>query len=321
MNAIRITGAAVLVFLSSLVQAQDYPNRPLRLILANAPGSSIDTMARIITTRMGEVLGQAVIVENRDGAAGAIGMEAGKNSKPDGYTLVCASSSAMTVLPALRKNLPYDPVNDFTYISNFAIFPNVLVVHPSLPINNVRELVDFAKSNAGKVNMASAGVGNMAHLSGELFMSLTGTRFVHVPYKGGGPAMTELLGGQVALYFSTIIVALPHIRAGKLRALAVTGTRRASVAPELPTIAEAGVAGYAVDGWYAMLMPAQTPPRIITRFANGLHGALQAAEVKQRLATQGIDTAVSTPDDMRKIIAADLVTWRKVVRDAGIQPE
>jgi tripartite-type tricarboxylate transporter receptor subunit TctC len=169
--------------------------------------------------------------------------------------------------------------------------------------------------------MASAGIGNMAHLSGELFMSLTGTRFVHVPYKGGGPAMTELLGGQVSLYFSTVIVALPHIKAGKLRALAMAGSRRASVAPELPTIAEAGVPGYAVDGWYAMLMPAQTPPRVIAHFATSLHRVLQAADVKQRLATQGIDTAVSTPEALRKIIATDLTKWAKVVREAGIQAE
>src|SRR5262249_55666596 len=159
------------------------------------------------------------------------------------------------------------------------------------------------------------------HLSGELFMSLTGTRFVHVPYKGGGPAITELVGGQVALYFSTIIVALPHIKAGKLRGLGVTGTQRAVVAPELPTIAEAGVADYAVDGWYGMLMPGQTPQRIITRFASSLHRALQAADIKQRLATQGIETAVSTPEELRKIISADLAKWAKVVRDAGIQPE
>jgi tripartite-type tricarboxylate transporter receptor subunit TctC len=161
----------------------------------------------------------------------------------------------------------------------------------------------------------------MAHLSGELFMSMTGTRFVHVPYKGGGPAITELLGGQVSLYFSTVTVALPHIKAGKLRALGVTGAQCASVAPELPTLAEAGVGGYAVDGWYAMLMPAHTPPRIITRFAESLHQTLQAGDVKQRLASQGIDTAVSTPEALRKILAADLVMWAKVVRDAGIQPE
>ncbi len=197
----------------------------------------------------------------------------------------------------------------------------VLVVHPTVAAHSVKELITLAKASPGKLTMASAGIGNMGHLTGELFMSMTGTRFVHVPYKGGGPAMTELLGAQVLLYFSTVTVALPHINASKLRALAVTGTQRASVAPSIPTIAEAGVAGYAVDGWYAMLMPAQTPPSLIARFASSLHKALQASDVKQRLASQGLDTVVSTPDELRKVIDADLARWAKVVRDAGVQPE
>ncbi len=300
--------------------AQNYPSRPLRFVVPFPPGGSNDIIARALVGKLSEDLRHSVVVDNRGGANGIIGTDLTAKSPPDGHTFLIVGNG-FAINPSMYRKLPYHPERDFAPVSLVGYGGFVLVVHPSLAARNVNDLIALAKASPGKLTMASAGVGNMAHLSGELFMSLTGTRFVHVPYKGGGPAMTELLGGQVALYFSTIIVALPHIRAGKLRALAVTGTRRASVAPELPTIAEAGVAGYAVDGWYAMLMPAQTPPRIITRFASGLHGALQAAEVKQRLATQGIDTAVSTPDDMRKIIAADLITWRKVVRDAGIQPE
>ena len=298
----------------------DYPNRPLRFVVPFPPGGSNDIIARAVVGRLAEDLRQSVVVDNRGGANGIIGTDLTAKSPPDGHTFLIVGNG-FAINPHVYRKLPYHAERDFAPVSLVGYGGFVLVVHPSIAARNVNDLIALAKASPGKFTMASAGVGNMAHLSGELFMSLTGTRFVHVPYKGGAPAMTELLGGQVALYFSTVIVALPHIRAGKLRALAVTGSRRASVTPELPTIAESGVPGYAVDGWYGMLMPAQTPPRIITRFAGGLHRALQAGDVKQRLATQGIDTATSTPDELRKIIAADLVTWSKVVRDAGIQPE
>src|SRR3954464_9909791 len=189
MRLSTVTLAALAMFAAVPAGAQEYPARPIRLILANAPGSSIDTMARILTVRMTDTLGQPGIVENRGGAAGAIGMEAGKNAKPDGYTLVCASSSAMTVLPAIRKNLPYDPVNDFAYISNFAIFPNVLVVNPQMPVKSVKELVDYARANPGKINMASAGVGSTSHLAGVILTQLGNFEALHVPHKGGGPSV------------------------------------------------------------------------------------------------------------------------------------
>jgi tripartite-type tricarboxylate transporter receptor subunit TctC len=297
-----------------------YPNRPLRFVVPFPPSGSNDIIARALATKLAEDLGQQVVVDNRGGANGIIGTDLTAKSPPDGHTFLIVGNGFASNVSIYRK-LPYNPERDFAPVSLVGYGGFVLVVHPSVAARTVKELIALAKASPGKLTMASAGMGNMAHLSGELFMSLTGTRFVHVPYKGGGPAITELVGGQVALYFSTVIVALPHVKAGKLRALGVTGTQRASVAPELPTIAEAGVPGYAVDGWYGMLMPGRTPQGVITRFASSLHRALQAADVKQRLATQGIETAVSTPEALRKIIVADIAKWARVVRDAGIQPE
>ena len=299
---------------------QEYPNRPLRFVVPFPPSGSNDIIARALVGRLSEALRQPVVVDNRGGANGIIGTDLAAKSPPDGYTFLIVSNG-LTINPSIYRKLPYHAVRDFAPVSLVGNGNFALVVHPSLAARDVNELVALAKASPGKLTMASAGVGNMAHLTGELFMSMTGTRFIHVPYKGGGPAITELLGGQVSLYFSTVTVALPHIKTGKLRALAVTGTLRASVAPELPTMTEAGVTGYAVDGWYAILMPGQTPSSIITRFAASLHRVLQAGDVKQRLASQGIDTATSTPEQMRKVIAADLVQWAKVVRDAGVQPE
>jgi tripartite-type tricarboxylate transporter receptor subunit TctC len=301
-------------------ETNTYPNRPLRFVVPFPPSGTNDIIARALVPKLTDDLGQPVVVDNRGGANGIIGMDLTAKSPPDGHTFLIIGGG-FAINPSMYRKLPFDATRDFAPVSLVGNGGHVLVVHPSLPARNVNELVTLAKSSPGKITMASAGMGNVTHLAGELFTSLTGARFVHVPYKGGGPAITELLGGQVSLYFSTIAVALPHIKAGKLRALAVSSTQRASTAPELPTIAEAGVAGYAVDGWYAMLMPAQTPPRIITRFAVSLHKALQAADVKQRLASQGIDTAVGTPDELRKMLAADIAKWAKVVRDAGIQPE
>ncbi len=297
-----------------------YPSRPLRFVVPFPPGGSNDIIARALAGGLHEQLRQPVVIDNRGGANGIIGTDLVAKAPPDGHTFLIVGNGFASN-PSVYRKLPYDSERDFAPVSLLGYGGFVLVLHPSLAARSVKDLIALARASPDKLTMASAGIGNMAHLSGELFMSLTRTRFLHVPYKGGGPAMSELLGGQVNLYFSTIIVALPHVRAGKLRALAVAGSRRASVVPELPTIAEAGVPGYAVDGWYAMLMPAQTPPRIIARFADGLHRVLQAAEVKQRLAAQGIDTATSTPAQLRTIIAADLAKWAKVVRDAGIKPE
>lgn len=300
--------------------AQPYPTRPLRFIVPFPPSGSNDIIARAVVRRLSEDLGQTVIVDNRGGANGIIGTDVTAKSPPDGHTFLIVGNG-FAINYSIYRKLPYDPQRDFAPVSLVGYGGYVLVVHPSVAAQNVKELIALAKASPETLTMASAGIGNMAHLCGELFMSMTGARFTHVPYKGGGPAITELLAGQVALYFSTVAVALPHIKAGKLRALGVTSPQRTAVAPELPTIMEAGVPGYAVDGWYGILMPGQTPPQIITRFASSLHKAMQASDVKQRLASQGLDTAVSTPVELRKIILADIAKWAKVVREAGIKPE
>jgi tripartite-type tricarboxylate transporter receptor subunit TctC len=299
---------------------QAYPSRPLRFVVPFPPSGTNDIIARALVQRLSEDLGQPVVVDNRGGANGIIGMDLTAKSPPDGHTFLIIGGG-FAINPSMYRKLPFDPVRDFAPVSLIGSGSHVLVVHPSVPARNVEDLIALAKAAPGKITMASAGVGNLTHLAGELFMSMTGARFVHVPYKGGGPAITELLGGQVSVYFSTIAVGLAHVRGGKLRGLAVTGAQRAATAPDIPTIAEAGVPGYAVDGWYAMLMAAQTPPRIVDRFAAGLHRTLQNTDVKQRLASQGIDTAVSTPDALRRMLAADIAKWAKVLREAGIQPE
>ena len=301
-------------------EVQVYPSRPLRFVVPFPASGTNDIIARALVQKLSDDLGQPVVVDNRGGANGIIGMDLTAKSPPDGHTFLIIGGG-FVINPSMYRKLPFDPVRDFTPVSLVGTGSHVIVVHPAVPARNLDELIALGKSAPGKITMASAGVGNLTHLAGELFMSMTGARFVHVPYKGGGQAITDLLGGQVSVYFSTLSVGLPHIKAGKLRALAVTGAQRSSIAPDIPTIAEAGVSGYAVDGWYAMLMPAPTPPRIVSRFAASLHRALQSSEVKQRLASQGIDTAVSTPETLRKMLAADIVKWAKVVREAGIQPE
>ncbi len=320
MKALRRFLPAMLVLAAALAQAQDYPNRPLRLILANSPGSSIDTMARIITTRMGEVLGQAVVVENRDGAGGAIGMEAGKNGKPDGYTLVCASSSAMTVLPALRKNLPYDPVNDFTYISNFAIFPNVLVVNPALPINNVRELVEYARANPGKINMASAGVGSTSHLAGTILAQMGKFDALHVPHKGGGPSVGSVVAGQTHFTFAPAPAAMSQVKAGRLRAIAHSLPARSKMLGDMPAVNET-LPGYDYSTWQGLLAPKDLPKPIQDRLFAALQKTLAIPAVLDGMAAQGAEVLIIPGEEYRKFIQQDLIATAKFVQAAGLKAE
>ena len=303
-----------------VANAQAYPNRPLRFVVPFPPGGSNDIIARVLVPGLSDDLGQPVVVDNRGGANGIIGMDLTAKSSPDGHTFLIVGGG-FTIMPSMYRKLPFDTLRDFAPVSLIGTAGHILVVHPSVRAQNVAELIALAGSSPGKIAMASSGLGNLTHLAGELFMSLTGVRFVHVPYKGGGPAMTEVLGGHVSVYFSTISVALAHVRSGKLRGLAVTGARRAAVAPDIPTIAEAGVPGYAVDGWYAVVAAGQTPPQIVERLAAGFHRTLQNAVVIQRLAAQDFEVAVSTPDELRRMIEMDIAKWAKVVRQAVIQPE
>jgi tripartite-type tricarboxylate transporter receptor subunit TctC len=312
--------AALALLASFAAGSQEYPARPVRLILANAPGSSIDTMARILTVRMTDTLGQAVIVENRDGAAGAIGMEAGKNAKPDGYTLVCASSSAMTVLPAIRANLPYDPVNDFAYITNFAIFPNVLVVNPQLPVKTVKELVEYAKANPAKLNMASAGVGSTSHLAGVILSQLGGFEALHVPHKGGGPSVGSVVAGETHFTFAPAPAAMSQVKAGRLRAIAHSLPARSAMLADIPPVNET-LPGYDYSTWAGMLAPRGTPKPMLDRVLASIEKTVEIPAVREGLAAQGADIALIRGEEYRKFVQQDIVNTARFVKAAGLKQE
>ena len=248
---------------------RDYPLRPVRMLVPNAPGSSVDTMSRILAAKLGGALGQTVLVENRDGAGGLIGMEAGKNAKPDGYTLICASNGSMLIAPQLRKSVPYDAISDFAHVAAFAVTPNVLVVNPELPIRTVGELVAFARANPGRVNMASAGVGSQSHLAGVLLMSMASFDSVHVPHKGGGPSVNSVAGGQTHWTIVPAPAVMSLVRSGRVRAIAQSLPQRAATLGDMPAVAET-VPGYEYSGWAGLVAPRGTPQPILDK----LHAAL-----------------------------------------------
>ena len=283
------------------------------------PGGSNDIIARALVGKLSEDLRHSVVVDNRGGANGIIGTDLTAKSPPDGHTFLIVGNG-FAINPSMYRKLPYHPERDFAAVSLVGYGGFVLVVHPSLAARNVNDLIALAKASPGKLTMASAGVGNMAHLSGELFMSLTGTRFVHVPYKGGGPAMTELLGGQVALYFSTIIVALPHIRAGKLRALAVTTARPSVLAPGLPAMAET-LPGYESAQTTGLFAPARTPASIISRLNEECVKFLSRADIKEKLLGAGVESVGSSPREFDIVVKSEISRMGKVIKSAGIRED
>ena len=299
--------------------AQDYPARPMRWVSPWPPGGANDIFSRIIAQRLSETLGQPVVVENRPGAAGAIGTEAVAKSPADGYTLTLGSSPTHAIAPSLNPALPYDPLRDFDAVTLVAVVPNVLVVNPALPVTSVRELVALAKSRPGTLNFASAGNGTSQHLSGELFKVMAGVDMVHVPYKGTAPALAELLAGQVQLTFDNIPALLPHIQSGKLRALAVTPATRSAALPNLPTVAEAGVAGYDASVWFGVFVPAGTPRPLVLRLHGEIARALAAPEIKSRMAALGAEVSGIGPDAFRDFWRKEIPKWAEVVKAAGIK--
>jgi putative tricarboxylic transport membrane protein len=300
--------------------AADYPSRAVRLVVPNAPGSSIDTMSRIVTAKLGESLGQSVFVENRDGAGGLIGIEAAKSAKPDGYTLICASNGSMLIAPNLKKSVPYDAVRDFTLIGPFAVTPNVLVVNPELPIKSVKELIDYAKAHSATMNMASAGVGSQSHLSGVLLMSMAGFDSLHVPHKGGGPSVNSVVAGQTHWTLTPAPAAMSFVRNGKLRALAHSLPRRSRMLGDMPAIAES-VPGYDYNGWAGLVGPKGLPAAIVDKLHAALAKTLALADVKEGLARQGAEEFSGTPEEFRAFLAQDLANTVKVIKAAKLQPE
>jgi tripartite-type tricarboxylate transporter receptor subunit TctC len=303
--------------LAAAAGAQQYPTRPIRMIVPQSAGGSTDVVARILAQKMGEGLGQTVIVDNRPGAGSLNGIELVANAAPDGYTLLAVAAS-FTINPALHKKLPFDTIRDFAPITQVATLPHILIVHPSVPVQSVKELIALARAKPGQLNYASSGIATSTHLAAELFMYLTKTSMVNVPYKGGSPAMTAMLGGECQLNFATISTAIPHVRSGKLRALAVTTAKRSVAAPEFPTIAESGVPGYEHASWVGVLATAKVPQPIITRLNEEAIKAAHSPDVKAVLIKDGLEATGTTPAAYAAIIKTEVAKWIKVAKAAGI---
>jgi tripartite-type tricarboxylate transporter receptor subunit TctC len=300
--------------------AQDYPNRPIRFIVPYPPGGGTDVVARVMNDALAVELGQPIIIDNRGGAAGNVGTDLAAKAPADGYNVLFTLSSH-TINPKLYDKLPFDVERDFVPISLAAAIPQILVANPSVPVNNVKELIAFAKANPGKLNYASAGTGSPGHMAGELFKIKTGVDIVHIPYKGGGPAVVDTIGGQVQLLFVSMPAAWQHVKAGKLKAIAVTSAKRSIAAPEVPTIAESGVPDYVVESWFGALAPAKTPPAAVARLNAAFAKVLENPQVKERLLAQGAEAAPSTQAEFDRVIKDELSKWDLVIKTAKIRPD
>jgi tripartite-type tricarboxylate transporter receptor subunit TctC len=312
--------AAASFAIAGAAMPQSYPSRPVRLIVPSTPGGSVDTLARSIGPRLSERWGQQVVVDNRAGAGGAIAGELTAKAPPDGYLLMIGTIAGLATNVSLQKKLPYDPLRDFAPVTLVATQNLMLLVHPSVPAKTVKELVRLARANPGKLTFASAGNGTGSHLSGELFKQLAGVDLLHIPYKGVAPALVDVVSGQVSMSFPSILTALHQVRAGRLRALAVTGATRSAAAPELPTLQEAGIAGYESATWYGIVAPAATPPEIIARLHSEIVAVLRTPELNDRLSREGADPVGNTPQEFGRFMHSEIEKWRKVIRAAGIQP-
>ena len=298
--------------------AADYPDRPIRLVVPFAPGGGTDLTARLISQRLPEALGKQIVVDNRPGGAGNIGTELVARAAPDGYTLLLAALST-TVNVSLFPKLPINPVKYFEPVSLFVTVPLLLVVHPSLPVQSVRDLVELAKAKPGQLNYSSGGMGTANHVAGELFKYMATVQMTHVPYKGGGPALVDLIGGQVHLFFGTMTLTSDHVKAGRLRALASTGAARVGAMPELPTVAESGVPGFEVGAWYGVLAPLGTPRPIVSRLSGELARIVRAGDVRDLLRAQGADPVGSTPDEFAQHLRIEVDKWSKIVKASGMR--
>ncbi len=320
----RWTNAGYMLFAAVLctgaAHAQNYPTKPIRFILPFPPGGGTDPLARIVGQKLTENLGQTMVMDNRPGAGANIGAEIAAHSAPDGYTIVMGNI-AHTINATLYRKLGYDLVKDFAPVTLLASVPNILVVHPSVPAKSVQELIALAKAKPGQLNYASSGSGSSAHLAGELFKNLAGVDLVHIPYKGGGPAVISLIAGESAIGFATMPSVLPHVKAGKLRALAVTTAKRSPAVPDLPTIAEAGVPGYEANTWYGVLAPAKTPASIVGRLHDEFLNIMRSADIRERIAVHGYEPETNTPQEFAAFIKSEIIKWGKVVKAAGIHAD
>jgi tripartite-type tricarboxylate transporter receptor subunit TctC len=297
--------------------AQPYPTKSVKLIVPFPPGGAVDILGRAIAARLTEQLGQPFIVENRAGAGGSLGAEAAARATPDGYTLLMASTTTLSINQYLYAKLPYDPLRDFVPVTQVAFVPHLLVADPALPVRSLREFMAYAKANPGKLNYASAGNGTPHHIAAEMFKQMTGIEMVHVPYKGTAPAVSDLVGGQVAFMSVEILAAMPMVTAGKLQALGVATPRRNPMAPEVPTVAEAGLAGFEVTSWYGIVAPSGTPKEVTARLAGEVAKVVASADFRERLSVMGATPVGSSPEEFGQFIRRESAKWEKAVRTSG----
>ncbi len=301
--------------------AQEYPSKAVRMVVPFAAGGPNDVLGRVVAQKMSELLGQQIVIDNRAGGGGSTGTALVAVAPPDGYTLLFSGTSSLAVNPSLYKSLPYDPIKDFAPVGLAGTAPSLLVTHPSLPVKNLKELIALAKTHPGKLNFGSGGVGGTPHLAGELLKSLADIRIVHVPYRGAAPALTALTAGEVELYIGGVASVLPVVKRERARPLAVTSAKRTSLLPDIPTFIEAGIAGYELENWYAIVAPAATPKAIVARLNGALEKAMGSADVRKRFGDLGTNAVASTPERLGEYHRQELVKWAKVIKAAGIKPE
>jgi len=310
----------VLAFIAATGFAQGYPSKPVRIVVPFAAGGGVDVTARILAQKLTERLAHSFIVENRVGASGIIGTEFVAKAAADGYTLLVGSQTTQAVVPAMYGNLKYDTVRDFAGVTEIAVSPMLIVVHPSLPARSVKELIALAKARPGQLTFGAA-AGGTPHLAGELFKLMAGIDMLLVPYKGEGPAVADAMGGQISMVFSNLPVSLPQARGGRLRALAVTSSQRIVTAPDIPTVAESGLPGYEANTWFGLFAPVATPQDIIARLSADSAAALNVAEVKERMAQQGLFIVANTPEQFAAFLKVEIPRWQKIVKDAGVKAQ
>ncbi len=309
----------IAALLPAIATAQTYPTKPIRLIVTFAPGGGADAVGRAIAQPLSEVLGQTVVVENRAGANGVVGAEIAAKAPPDGYTVLLGAAGTMAVAPHLGEPMPFDPLRDFIPVSLVATSSFAVVVNKDVPVDSLAALIAYAKANPDRLNFGSSGKGGAPHLATELFDHMAGIRMVHVPYRGLAPAIADLIAGQIQVLFADIPLVAGHVKSGALRALAVTGSTRSSVLPDLPTVSEAGVPGYSAGTWYGVFLPAKTPPEIVTRISMALKQVLASPALKATLAAQGTDVAWDTPEQFAVFVRGESDKWAKLIREAGLK--
>ncbi|HEX2825256.1 MAG TPA: tripartite tricarboxylate transporter substrate binding protein [Burkholderiales bacterium] len=317
----KLSIAAAAMLAACAAHAQNYPTKPIRFVVPFAPGGGADLVARTVGHKLTEALGQPVIVDNRTGAAGSIGAEVVAKSPPDGYTLLLGSSGPLAINPSLYPRLPYDAARDFAPISLATIMPFLLVVHPTLPVHNVKELVALAKSRPNQLNYASPGAGSTTHLANELLKSMTGMKIVHIPYKGVAPAAVDLISGQVQMMAGDLSSLIPHMKSNRMRALAVTGAKRSHLLPAVPTVAESGVPGYEASGWFGVLVPAATPAAVQERLNGAIVKGLAANDARERLGAFGGEAGGSTPEQFAAHIRGEAAKWGKLIKSLGLKAD